>query len=100
MGTLGGWLPDSLLRSAQSVQLIRPSRSSLLLKLVTIVRLSARMAALRDNVVQCRPFLSVAFPVLSGQWQQLGTLLQHGVTKVQEHGMGYTGGDDGHDMVG
>jgi hypothetical protein len=30
----------------------------------------------------------------------LGTLLQHVVTKVQEHGMGYTGGADGHDMVG
>ena len=64
-------LTNSLLRSAQSVQLIRPSRSSLLLKLATIVRLSARMAALRDNVVQSRPFLSVAFPVLSiGSRQQ------------------------------
>ena len=30
----------------------------------------------------------------------LGTLLQHVVKKVQEHGMGYTGGADGHDMVG
>ena len=66
-----GCLTDSLLRSAQSVQLIRPSRSSLLLNLATIVRLSARMAALRDNVVQSRPFLSVAFPVLSiGSRQQ------------------------------
>jgi hypothetical protein len=30
----------------------------------------------------------------------LGTLLQHVVKKVQEHGMGYTGGADGHDTVG
>ena len=83
-GRLPDCLTDSLLRSAQSVQLIRPSRSSLLLKLATIVRLSARMAALRDNVVQCRPFLSVAFPVLSiGSRQQAAGRVVAGREELQ-----------------
>jgi hypothetical protein len=66
------------------MQLIRPSHSSLLLNLATIVRLSARMAALRDNVVQYRPFLSVAFPVLSiGSRQQTADTVVAGREELQ-----------------
>ena len=42
------------------------------------------MAALRDNVVQCRPFLSVAFPVLSiGSRQQTAGRVVAGREELQ-----------------
>jgi hypothetical protein len=52
--------------------------------------------------VDTRGALPAGGDVAHARWARSGwgTLLQHVVKKVQEHGMGYTGGADGHDTVG